>query len=306
MTGALSWPEARAVSMKEIEVTLTLRNNRLKQRREELGMTQREFAQAVGIQVSSYCALETMKKAPTKKRVLRDGALWRTTVQKIADFHGLSPEELFPPAVLAVVTPKIVRRMDGMELAELMSGADRRGLPDQMQHAIEADLSREVAKQLGTLTPKEEDVIRMRFGLNADGSPHTLDDIGAKYGVQQERIRQIEAKALRKLRHPSRSRRLKVFAEDDAPVHPVAYRWDDQPDWWTRLLADTSGVLGDSVPVLRSCTVSRRSVLDPIRVVTRDKEDFRFMLRGGRLAALNRLVRERFGESAAVELVRPG
>ncbi len=66
---------------------------------------------------------------------------------------------------------------------------------------------------LATLTPREEKVIKMRFGLGKTGSEHTLEEVGQHFAVTRERIRQIEAKALRKLRHPSRSRKLKAFLE---------------------------------------------------------------------------------------------
>ncbi len=66
---------------------------------------------------------------------------------------------------------------------------------------------------LATLTPREEKVIKMRFGLGNTGSEHTLEEVGQHFAVTRERIRQIEAKALRKLRHPSRSRRLRAFLE---------------------------------------------------------------------------------------------
>ena len=65
---------------------------------------------------------------------------------------------------------------------------------------------------LKTLTPREEKVIKLRFGIG-DGSEHTLEEVGQDFDVTRERIRQIEAKALRKLRHPSRSRKLKAFLE---------------------------------------------------------------------------------------------
>jgi RNA polymerase primary sigma factor len=65
---------------------------------------------------------------------------------------------------------------------------------------------------LRMLTPREEKIIRMRFGLD-DGSEHTLEEVGQSFAVTRERIRQIEAKALRKLRHPSRSQKLRAFLE---------------------------------------------------------------------------------------------
>jgi RNA polymerase primary sigma factor len=77
---------------------------------------------------------------------------------------------------------------------------------------INLNLKEQTEKVLHTLTPREEKVIKMRFGVG-DGSEHTLEEVGQNFAVTRERIRQIEAKALRKLRHPSRSRRLRAFLE---------------------------------------------------------------------------------------------
>ncbi|MFH1574207.1 MAG: RNA polymerase sigma factor RpoD [Acidobacteriota bacterium] len=77
---------------------------------------------------------------------------------------------------------------------------------------INLNLKEQTDSILKTLTPREEQVIKMRFGLG-DGSEHTLEEVGQRFSVTRERIRQIEAKALRKLRHPSRSRLLKAFLE---------------------------------------------------------------------------------------------
>jgi RNA polymerase primary sigma factor len=80
--------------------------------------------------------------------------------------------------------------------------------------AVVASNLREITDEvLATLTPREEKVIKMRFGLGHNGSEHTLEEVGQHFAVTRERIRQIEAKALRKLRHPSRSRKLKAFLE---------------------------------------------------------------------------------------------
>lgn len=82
--------------------------------------------------------------------------------------------------------------------------------PDNM--ATQAMLKRQLNEVLSTLTPREEKVLRLRFGLD-DGRTRTLEDVGKEFNVTRERIRQIEAKALRKLRHPSRSRRLKDYLD---------------------------------------------------------------------------------------------
>jgi RNA polymerase primary sigma factor len=80
---------------------------------------------------------------------------------------------------------------------------------------INLSLKEQTSSVLKTLTPREEKVIKMRFGLD-DGSEHTLEEVGQSFAVTRERIRQIEAKALRKLRHPSRSRKLRAFLESSA------------------------------------------------------------------------------------------
>ena len=77
---------------------------------------------------------------------------------------------------------------------------------------IGLSLREQTNKVLNTLTPREEKVLRLRFGLS-DGCEHTLEEVGQDFAVTRERIRQIEAKALRKLRHPSRSKKLRSFLE---------------------------------------------------------------------------------------------
>ena len=81
---------------------------------------------------------------------------------------------------------------------------------------INLNLREQTAEVLKTLSPREEKIVKMRFGLQ-DGSEHTLEEVGQNFAVTRERIRQIEAKALRKLRHPSRSHRLRNFLENSAP-----------------------------------------------------------------------------------------
>jgi RNA polymerase primary sigma factor len=89
---------------------------------------------------------------------------------------------------------------------------DQRGISPS-DAVINLNLREQTAQVLKTLTPREEKIIKMRFGLE-DGSEHTLEEVGQSFAVTRERIRQIEAKALRKLRHPSRSHRLRTFLEN--------------------------------------------------------------------------------------------
>jgi RNA polymerase primary sigma factor len=85
---------------------------------------------------------------------------------------------------------------------------------------INVDLKEQTARVLHTLSPREEKVVKMRFGLE-DGSEHTLEEVGKLFAVTRERIRQIEAKALRKLRNPSRSRKLMAFLDGTQKVQPL-------------------------------------------------------------------------------------
>ncbi len=87
-----------------------------------------------------------------------------------------------------------------------------KGVVTPLEAVIKGNLSDQTSKVLSSLTPREEKVLRMRFGIG-EKSDHTLEEVGQDFAVTRERIRQIEAKALRKLRHPSRAKRLKSFVE---------------------------------------------------------------------------------------------
>jgi RNA polymerase primary sigma factor len=87
-----------------------------------------------------------------------------------------------------------------------------RGVISPIEHVIVANLKDQTSKVLRTLTPREEQVLKMRFGVG-DGAEHTLEEVGRSFNVTRERIRQIESKALRKLRHPSRSKKLRPFLD---------------------------------------------------------------------------------------------
>ena len=134
------------------------------------------------------------------------------TPEEIASHMDLSPEKV--REILKVVRDPISLDTPIGEDAEDFLGDF---IQDQKTiHAMEAmtnmDLSKRAREVLSTLTPREEKVLRMRFGIDEDGE-HTLEEVGETFSVTRERVRQIETKALRKLRHPSRSRLLRAFAE---------------------------------------------------------------------------------------------
>jgi RNA polymerase primary sigma factor len=98
---------------------------------------------------------------------------------------------------------------EDVSLGDLIEDKSVSGFSEEL---INADLREAINDALKHLTPREEKVLKMRFGLGHTGREHTLDEVGSYFGVTRERVRQIEAKALFKLQHPSRSSKLKTFA----------------------------------------------------------------------------------------------
>jgi RNA polymerase primary sigma factor len=120
-------------------------------------------------------------------------------VEKIREIHKISQEPI------SLETP--IGEEEDSHLGDFIK--DERTTSPEEYATIEM-LKEELSSVLMTLTDREEQVLRLRFGLN-DGQCRTLEEVGQIFNVTRERIRQIEAKALRKLRHPSRSRKLKDF-----------------------------------------------------------------------------------------------
>jgi RNA polymerase primary sigma factor len=98
------------------------------------------------------------------------------------------------------------------EDSHLKDFIEDRGATSPVDAVMHMNLREHTRAVLRTLTPREEKVLKMRFGVG-DGSEHTLEEVGQSFDVTRERIRQIESKALRKLRHPSRTKNLRVFLE---------------------------------------------------------------------------------------------
>ena len=90
---------------------------------------------------------------------------------------------------------------------------------------------------LASLTPREERVLRMRFGIGMN-TDHTLEEVGQQFSVTRERIRQIEAKALRKLKHPSRSRKLRSFLDRLSAIKTIKGRSKERPFFVSDSVAD--------------------------------------------------------------------
>ena len=140
-----------------------------------------------------------LNREPTEEELAKKMG---TSVEKIREIYKIAQEPV------SLETP--IGEEDDSHLGDFIPDETNMSPED---FAINELLKDEISEVLLTLTEREEKVIRLRFGLE-DGRPRTLEEVGQLFGVTRERIRQIEAKALRKLRHPSRSRKLKDYLGD--------------------------------------------------------------------------------------------
>jgi RNA polymerase primary sigma factor len=160
--------------------------------------------------------IETINKLVRSQRILQQELGREPTTEELAKRLDLSVPKV--RKVLRIAQEPISLETPVGEEEESHLGdfiVDRR-VVSPSEAVINLNLREQTAEVLKTLSPREEKIIKMRFGLQ-DGSEHTLEEVGQHFAVTRERIRQIEAKALRKLRHPSRSHRLKAFL--DASPH---------------------------------------------------------------------------------------
>lgn len=177
--------------MKELEIELRIRNNRLKERREALGMTRKALARATNITPTLYGLLEAMKQSP----LTRQGK-WREAAKRLADFHKTLVEDLFPDAVLRMNPEKLTasRRFNAEELGHYIETVR----PDHSRLLQRVEKAHDLEKALVSLKTREQEVVRARFGF--DGPPLTLEEAASRFELSREMVRQIEVSALEKLR----------------------------------------------------------------------------------------------------------
>ncbi len=134
---------------------------------------------------------------------------WLPVVQRIADALGELPDDLFPEHLqIRLERNKAATELNREQLLEVMEASDPFAVLQRN------DMSRVVHGVLGDLMPREAEVLRMRFGIGVQKDEMTLDECAEAFGVTRERIRQIESKALRKLRHPKSTGMLAEFLDD--------------------------------------------------------------------------------------------
>jgi RNA polymerase primary sigma factor len=156
--------------------------------------------------------IETINKMVRASRALVQELRRQPTTEELAERLGL-PVTKIQRVMRAAQDPVSLEMPVGEEdeshLGDFLVDVSGASPAD---HIVSINLHEQTLAALKTLSPREEQILRLRFGFE-DGSEHTLEEVGQSFAVTRERIRQIEAKALRKLRHPSRNYRLRMFAD---------------------------------------------------------------------------------------------
>ena len=156
--------------------------------------------------------IETINKLIRTSRALVQEIGREPTPEEIAKKMGIPVAKVRKVLKIAQEPISLETPIGEEEDSHLGDFIEDRGVTSPVDAVIHLNLKEQTSRVLKTLSPREEMVLKMRFGVG-DGSEHTLEEVGQSFAVTRERIRQIESKALRKLRHPSRSQRLRAFLD---------------------------------------------------------------------------------------------
>jgi len=154
--------------------------------------------------------VETINKLTRTQRKMTQELHREPTSEELAKALGITPEKVQHIQSIAIEPVSLEKPVGEEEDSTMEDFVADHSTENPMEYSISEAYKEEIDKVLKTLTPREEKVLRLRFGLT-DGKPRTLEEVGKEFGVTRERIRQIEAKAIRRLRHPTRQRRLSQY-----------------------------------------------------------------------------------------------
>ncbi len=187
---------------------LTNYNSRLETARKARGYTQKDLAELTGINTFVLSEYERLLRVPTPEHM-----------DEISAALDQPVGYLFPPVLIEAVRTGITAPRTRYVLHEnLLAYSELRALPapgNMETEIIEIEKRNTISELLGTLTPREQKVMSMYYGFNEEGISYEFAEIGKMLGVTSVRIQQIRNKTLRKLRHPSLSRKLKPFRKID-------------------------------------------------------------------------------------------
>lgn len=247
---------------KDFEVSVSVKNNHLRARREKLGLTQQELARAAGVNTHGYGQLECISRPPSRvaficrvptcnNKINRrrqypicatcrevygadqagwpieqwpEKKSWAPVAVRLAKFFGCPPEELFPASVEAVKNRRVSVQANAEDVQDTIEAlqlsaiphSERLALPAVEQKLFDDDLRKHVDIVLRTLPPREEKLIRKRYGF--DGPERTLTEVGKEFKVSRSRVAQLERRALRMLRRPERAKRVAVYHEQGIDI----------------------------------------------------------------------------------------
>jgi RNA polymerase primary sigma factor len=193
--------------MKEYRIDAKVRNNLILSRMEKMGFTSvAKFCSDHKISTHLFSVIN-LKMSPLQL----DGQ-YRHWILKTADLLQCSPEDLFSDVQLhsAIKSNRRMIEVNEAEMKFMLESKNELLLEDMIS---KEQMNSKISESLETLLPREQEVLKMRFGI--DGDEKTLEECGKILNVNRERIRQIEARALRKLRNPLRAEPLRGFLEED-------------------------------------------------------------------------------------------
>jgi RNA polymerase sigma factor (sigma-70 family) len=203
-----------------VRVISKIKNNRLLSLWEDSGLKLSDFVAKLGISLNMWYHLVSLKKYPSE-----------ITARKLAEATGMGIDELFPGFLKKITKTVAVRTIPEHELVALAEVDEAKLITsgDQEENLFQGEMKDALRSAINTLNTRTEIVLKMRYGI--DGPECTLDEIAARFNITRERVRQIETRGLRQLRHPSRSNMLHEFVDPNKCKEYTGSKWDADEPW---------------------------------------------------------------------------
>lgn len=194
----------------KIRAKISLRNEAAIAAREKLGLTQAEAARRIGVPQGSLCDLECLRFDRFGVGGYRSKGIGDRQLMAIAFFYGVSDEELLPADLRGKSFTNHAEAVKDVPTTALLGMAA--DAPSAEQKLIGEEVKAAIGEALDDLTFREREIVKLRYGMGGEGE-YTLEEVSRIFRITRERVRQIEMKAMRKLRHPKRSRRILLATE---------------------------------------------------------------------------------------------